>query len=63
MGTVSNRGDIPKASYIPILWDNAHLGLLVARSYFHTAPIFFRCPSTRSASAATSSMICGSGVA
>src|ERR1044072_4509356 len=47
----------------PLLRNNAHFGLLVARPYFHIAPILWRCPSTRARSASTSSSSCGNGVA
>ncbi len=53
----ANRPDFP------LLRDDADLGLFVAGFHFHTAPIFLRCPSTRAASVATSSVSCGSGVA
>jgi hypothetical protein len=47
----------------PLLRDDPHLRLLVAGLYFHDAPIFFRCSSTRADSASTSSQSSGSGVA
>ena len=54
---------LPNWRDIPLLRDDTELGLFVAGFYFHTAPIFLRCSSTRAASVATSSMSCGSGVA
>ena len=53
----------PNGDDLPFVRDDAHLGLLVAWFHFHTAPIFLRCPSTRSASADTSSASCDSGMA
>lgn len=47
----------------PVLRNNSHIRLLVAWPYCHTAPIFFRCSSTRLASKATSSVSCGNGEA
>ena len=41
----------PSGLDLPLLRDDADLGLLVAGFHFHTAPIFLRCPSTRAASA------------
>ena len=47
----------------PFLRNDPHVSLLVAGPYFHTAPILLRCSSTQAASAVTSSMSCGSGLA
>jgi hypothetical protein len=60
---VGKLNDIAKASNLPILRNNPHLGVLVARLYFHTNPIVFRCSSTRAARVSTSSARRGSGVA
>lgn len=48
---------------ISIFLKNPANSIFNSRSYFHTAPIFFRCPCTRAASVATSLASCGSGVA
>ena len=47
----------------PIIRNNANLRPFVARHQFHTAPIFFRCSSTRAESVASSLVSVGSGVA
>jgi len=56
----------PKTSEItnsPLFGNDAHIAVLVARHQFHTAPIFFRCSSTRAESVSSSLVSVGSGVA
>ena len=60
---VANLESIANYLYLPLLRNDAHLGLLVAGLHFHDAPIFLRCSLTRAASVSTSSMSFGSGVA
>jgi len=52
-----------KRLYSPFFWNNPGLGLLVSRFQFHAAPIFFRCSSTRPASASASQVSVGNGMA
>src|SRR5262245_27900824 len=64
MGSIADgAADGRQRQHIPIVGNDAHLGLLVSGPQFHTAPIFSRCRSTRTASESTSSMSLGSGVA
>ena len=55
--------DLVQCFHLPILRNHPHLGQLIPRLQFHTAPIFLRCSSTLAASSSTSSTNFGKGAA